>query len=308
VTPDRLINILAAVTLIELMLSIGLSASIAQVWAAARDWRRLVRVLASNYVLVPAIAFGLVLWFNPGPMIGAGVMVVAVCPGAPYAPPLTALAKGRVDLAIGWMVLLAGTSAILAPLLLYFLLPLVTRGAPVSVDAVRTVTTLAVVQFLPLCVGMAVAAYGPPSVSRLKIYLTRLSLVLNVLFIGVIFVAQIRMLAAIRPSGYFGMLILLVGSAAAGWLLGGRDPSDRRTLAITTCVRNVGVALVIAGGSFPGTPAVTFATAYALFQTVVTAIAVFAVGRNATTPAAAAALSVSPGPPDREPAPAQSMP
>ena len=286
-TSDRLINFLAAVTLIELMLSIGLGASVAQVWAAARDWRRLVRVLISNYVLVPAIALALVLWFNAAPMIGAGVMVVAACPGAPYAPPLTGLAKGRVELAVGWMVLLAGSSAVFGPLLLHFLLPLVTRGAPVGVDSARTVTTLAVIQFLPLCVGMAVAAYGAPWVSPLKGRLTRLSLILNVLLFGVILVAQIHMLAAIRAAGYAGMLLLLLGSAAAGWLLGGRDPADRRTLAITTCVRNVGVALVIAGGSFPGTPAVTFATAYGLFQTIVTAAGVFAIGRRAVPLAAA---------------------
>ena len=250
-TSDRLINILAAVTLIELMLSIGLGASVAQVWAAARDWRGLVCALVANYAVVPAIALALVLWFNAAPMIGAGVMVVAACPGAPYAPPLTGLAKGRVELAIGWMVLLSGSSAVFGPILLHFLLPLVTRGAPVSVDAVRTVTTLAVVQFLPLCVGMAVAAYGASWVGRLKKRLTRLSLILNLVLFGVILVAQIRMLAAIRATGYVGMLLLLVGSAAAGWLLGGRDAADRRTLAITTCVRNVGVALVIAGGSFP---------------------------------------------------------
>jgi len=57
VTSDRLINILAAVTLIELMLSIGLSASVAQVWQAAREWPALTRALIANYVLVPAIAF-----------------------------------------------------------------------------------------------------------------------------------------------------------------------------------------------------------------------------------------------------------
>jgi hypothetical protein len=37
-------------------------------------------------------------------------------------------------------------------------------------------------------------------------------------------------------------------------------------------VRNVGVSLVIATGSFPGTKAVTAATAFALFQTLVMAL------------------------------------
>ena len=88
------------------------------------------------------------------------------------------------------------------------------------------------------------------------------------------------------------MFALLACSAAAGWLLARRDPADRRTLAITTAVRNVGVALVIAGGSFPGTPAVTFTTAYGLFQTVLTALAAIAIGRRA----AATAMATTPVP------------
>jgi hypothetical protein len=43
-------------------------------------------------------------------------------------------------------------------------------------------------------------------------------------------------------------------------------------MAITTSVRNVAVSPVIVTGSFPGTPAITSATVYALFQTIVMAL------------------------------------
>jgi len=79
-----------------------------------------------------------------------------------------------------------------------------------------------------------------------------------------------------------------VASALAGWLLARNDPAERRTLAVSSAVRNVGVGLVIAGGSFPGTPAVTFVTAYALIQTVAVALAVTAVGRSTAAPQAPA--------------------
>src|SRR3954468_4884400 len=55
-TLDRLINVLASVTLIELMLTIGVGASVADVWGVARDWRGVIRAFAANYVLVPAAA------------------------------------------------------------------------------------------------------------------------------------------------------------------------------------------------------------------------------------------------------------
>jgi BASS family bile acid:Na+ symporter len=281
------INIFAAVTLVELMLTIGLGATIAELWNVARDWRGVVGAVVANYVAVPAAAVLLVLVLGAQPLVACGAMIVAVCPGAPFAPPFVAVARGRADRAVGLMVILAGSSAVLAPLLLQLLLPLVARGTGARVDAIGIVRTLALVQFLPLCVGLTVAARRPTLAQRLKKPLRTLSTLLNVALIGLILVIQFRMLAAIHTKGYVGMFALLGASAAAGWLLGGRDAADRRTLAITTSVRNVGVGLVIAGGSFPGTPAVTFTTAYALFQTVLTALAAVAVGRTLARPAAA---------------------
>ena len=290
-TADRLINLVATVTLMELMLTIGLGATVADVARVVRDWQGVVRALVANYIVVPAVAVGLVLLFRAQPMVGAGAMIVAVCPGAPYAPPFTAMVRGRVELAVGLMVILAGTSAFLAPLLLRLLLPLVAGDGHGNVNATKMVTTLAVVQFLPLCVGLSIARRRPGWARRLTGPLRRLSGVLNVGLILIILVVQFRMLAAIQARGYAGMLALLAASAAAGWALASGGAADRRTLAVTTAVRNVGVGLVIAGGSFPGTPAVTFTTAYALLQTVITALGAVAVRRLVAAPAATSAAT-----------------
>jgi BASS family bile acid:Na+ symporter len=194
---------------------------------------------------------------------------------------------------------------LLAPLLLQFLLPVVAPGGAATVAAGGIVRTLAVVQFLPLCAGLAVATYRPTWAKALLAPLKRLGTILNLALLGVILVAQFQLLAEIRVRGYVGMTALVVASAGAGWLLGGRDAADRKALAITTSVRNVGVGLVIAGGSFPGTPAVTFTTAYALVQTVIVLAAAVAVGRRvaareravAVDHAATTSLSASPSRP-----------
>ena len=292
-TADRLINLAAIVTLMELMLTIGLGATVADVLVVARDWRGFARALVANYVAVPAAAVGLVVLLHVPPMVAAGAMIVAVCPGAPYAPPFTAVVRGRVERAVGLMVILAGTSAVVAPLLLRLLLPLLAGAGQENVDAPKMLITLAVVQFLPLCIGLSIARRRADWARRLEVPLRRLSGVLNIGLIVIILVVQFRMLASIQARGYLGMLSLLAASAVAGWLLEGGDAADRRTLAVTTSVRNVGVGLVIAGGSFPGTPAVTFTTAYALFQTVVTALGAFAVRGLVAAPAATPATTES---------------
>jgi BASS family bile acid:Na+ symporter len=71
-------------------------------------------------------------------------------------------------------------------------------------------------------------------------------------------------LAAIRPRGWFGMLLLLSASLAIGWLCGGPGRATRRSLAVVTAARNAAVALVIVAANFAGTPAVTAVIAYSV--------------------------------------------
>ena len=69
-----------------------------------------------------------------------------------------------------------------------------------------------------------------------------------------------------KVSGLRLMLLLLLASWAAGWLLGGPEPDTRKAVTLTTSLRNVGVGLVIATGCFAGTPAVTAVLVYGLLE------------------------------------------
>ena len=87
-------------------------------------------------------------------------------------------------------------------------------------------------------------------------------MVLNVATLALILTVQFDMLVGIPIRAFAGMSALVFAGLAAGWLLGGPAGETRITLAMATAVRNVGVSLVIATKSFPGTPAVTAATAF----------------------------------------------
>jgi BASS family bile acid:Na+ symporter len=271
-TINQAINLLASVTLFELMVAIGLGATFAEVLDVARNGRLLLRAALANYVCVPAAALGLLLWFHPVPLVAAGFLIAAVCPGAPYGPPFTRIARGNVVVSIGLMVVLAGSSALLAPLLLYWLLPLTSGNNPPEVNALKLVGTLLLAQLLPLCLGLAVRHWRPALAERLKKPADLLSLVLNLALLGVIIAVQWDMLVSISLRAYGGMLALVLAGVAAGWLLGGPGDGNRTAMTMATSVRNVGVSLVIATASFAGTEAVTATTAFALFQTVVMAL------------------------------------
>jgi bile acid:Na+ symporter, BASS family len=112
-----------------------------------------------------------------------------------------------------------------------------------------------------------------------------LSLLLNVTLLGTILTVQFDTLVSIPLHAFLGMTTLVLASLAAGWLLGGPAHADRTAMAMATSVRNVGLTLVIAVASFPATPAVTAATAFGLFQTILVALVAFTWGRLATATA-----------------------
>jgi BASS family bile acid:Na+ symporter len=279
---ERLINILVTITLIEMMLSIGLSVRFADLIGISQDWRLLLQAGLANYVCVPAVTVALLLLFQPAdPMVSVGFLILAVCPGAPFAPPCVRIAKGNVDAAVGAMVILAGSSALAAPWLLYLLLPLLSRDQPLEVDAIKIVTTLLITQLLPLGVGLCLRQWRPWLATALQKPANLLSAVLGLATVGLIVVVQFQVLAEIGGRGWVGMSMLLIASWAAGWLLGGPGTSKRKAMALTTSLRNVGVGLVIAVGNFAGTAAVTATLAYGIFEIIGSLLLALAWARRA---------------------------
>jgi bile acid:Na+ symporter, BASS family len=261
---DSLVAIFVSIAVFEMMAAVGLGVAIRDVVAVARDGRLLARAVVANYVCVPAATVILLLLFNAHPMVAAGFLVLAVCPGAPYGPPLTVLAGGNAALSVGLMTVLAVTSAVIAPASLYLLLPWIAGDGQLQIDVFKMMNTLILVQLLPLGAGLAVRHFRPGMADRAFGPALKLGKVLNVAAIVLILAADYHLLMEVRLKGLIGMLLLLTVSLAAGWFLSGRGVESRKTLALTTSLRNVGVGLVIATGAFGGTPAVTAVLAYGL--------------------------------------------
>jgi bile acid:Na+ symporter, BASS family len=263
---DQLINVLVTITLIEMMMLIGLQATFAELAQTVRDWRLVARAGAANYLLVPAIAVALLLLFDADPMVAAGFLVLAACPGAPFGPPVAGIARANVPLAVGLMVILAGSSAIVSPVLLRVMLPWVSGSQAPHIDLIAMVSALLLTQLLPLLLGLLTRHWRPRLADALLGPFELVSKILNLCVAASILGSQFHMLMEIRLRGFAGMLILLAASLAVGWLMGESGRDDRRTMALTTALRNVGVGLVIVTGNFAGTPAVSAALAYGIVE------------------------------------------
>jgi BASS family bile acid:Na+ symporter len=220
--------------------------------------------IVANFVLVPLVALGLLYCLQAPPLASVGFLILAVCPGAPVVPLFTEIARGDVSLAAGLMVILAALSAVLAPPLLTISLSWLSPAGDLQISYVAIAKTLVVSQLLPLAIGLGLHS-GAPGLTRSLV--KPVSVLANVLLLGVvalILATQYQTLDAFRLRGWIGMTLLLAATLSAGWLCGGPAHVTRRTLAVTTGVRNVAVGLVIVSASFAGTPAVTAVVAYTL--------------------------------------------
>jgi bile acid:Na+ symporter, BASS family len=153
---DRLINILVTITLIEMMVLVGLRVTFTELAQTAENRRLVARAAMANYLFVPAVTIALLMLFDVGPMVAAGFLVLAVCPGAPYGPPFAGIARANVPIAVGLMAILAGTSTIISPALLHVLLPWVSGAEAPHIDLIGMVGALLVTQLLPLLLGLLV--------------------------------------------------------------------------------------------------------------------------------------------------------
>jgi BASS family bile acid:Na+ symporter len=276
---DQLINLLVTITLIEMMATIGLGVTVGEMLAVATNLRLVVRATVANYVLVPAAVMGPLLLFRAPPLAAVGFLIAAVCPGAPYGPPFTGLAKGNVPTAVGLMVVLSGSSALVAPLLLHVLLPVISGSELFEIDLAKMVGTLLLTQLIPLGIGLVVRDRRPKLAGSLSKPAKLLSAILNLVALGAIIVVDFHLLESFKVTAFAGMLALVTATLVIGWLLGGPGGGQRTAMGFAASVRNVGVSLVIATASFPGTPAVTATVVYALFQTIVLGLLAVAWGR-----------------------------
>jgi BASS family bile acid:Na+ symporter len=74
-SPDKLVNPL------EMMVATGLGVSFGDLAGVVKNAGLLTRAALANYVLVPTAAILLLHLFQTDPMVSAGFLLVAVCPG-----------------------------------------------------------------------------------------------------------------------------------------------------------------------------------------------------------------------------------
>ncbi|MCZ6869199.1 MAG: bile acid:sodium symporter [Gammaproteobacteria bacterium] len=263
-TLESLIRPLTIITVFGLLLSVGLRVKVGQIVEATRDPALVARSLLANFVLAPLAILGLVLFFNLPTPIAIGMMIMAAAPFAPMAPAFAGIAKGNVPVAAGHMVIYSILAVVVTPVLCRLLFRALPNADAVEFNIVAIIISLLLTVFLPLSIGIAIHSLTPKLAARLSRPVNVSSLVILGVAVVLIFIDRFEALSALEWKVFLAMILSTEISLAIGYALGGPSVSTRRSIGLGTAVRNIGVAILIATGSFADSPALLSVLAYSL--------------------------------------------
>jgi len=228
---------------ISSMLAMGISQPLQDVIAPLRNPTVVLTALLVNFVLAPLLAIGLTRVIPLEPAHATGLLLLGGAAGAPFLPKLAELSGGHLAHSVALMVLLMIGSIVFVPLAM----PLIVTG--LKANAWDIARPLLLLLLLPLAAGFSLSrSGGAPLLLKLVRRISNLSFVL---LVGLLVGLNLETMAGtLRTFAIPAAAIYVLGMAAIGHLLGGKDASKRIVSALCAGNRNFAVALVVAAASF----------------------------------------------------------
>ena len=262
------VNYLMLVSLMCLLLSVGLRTAFGAVFAVAQQYHLVLRGLVANFVVVPFVFFLVLRGLPVGPDVVIGLLVLAAVPVASAAPPFVGMAKGDLPYAVGLMLIVAFLCVPLTPLILALCLP--PSEAGLEIDPWKIIQILLTAQLIPLSVGMTIQHVRPRWAEKLLQFVPTLALIGIVLSLTLIAATQARQIVGLGVLPHLAALLsILVCLLIGNVMMRGEAAAIRRSLAISTAIRNVALALLIVSTNFPGSSAVTIVFVFGLLSLIV---------------------------------------
>jgi len=152
-----LTDLLLPLSLFIIMFGMGMSLVVDDFKRVVVYPKAVILGLVGQIVVLPLIAFAIIMWLEVTPLIAVGVMLIAACPGGTTSNLISHLAKGDTALSISLTSISSLITVVSIPLIVglsmeYFLV----ADQAIHLPVVKTIGTLIVITLLPVGLGMLV--------------------------------------------------------------------------------------------------------------------------------------------------------
>lgn len=244
------IDLLSYLFVVLYMLSVPLETTRGEMIKTLGQLNLMGRAVLANFVIIPALGIIIVQFFDLPPDIKTGFLLLAIAPGGLLALQFARVSKGNRVFAVALLFIFCVLAILVTPVVVLLLFHREGAGQLPFAWLILMLTLLVVV---PALVGRGLQRLIPQQAPKLGLWLGRLSIVIFIIAAVTAGRYKSPAIKAMGTNGIEAIIILILCSWVAGWLLGGPEIRNRKVLAISSSMRNVGVCLPIASNYFAGT-------------------------------------------------------
>lgn len=215
--------------------------------------------MLSQFLVLPALTFFLILIIQPRPSFALGMMLVAACPGGNISNFMAAMAKGNTALSVSLTAVSSTLAILLTPINLTLWAGMYAPTASilneVSLDFWQLLNTITMLLLVPVILGMLLRTWRPKWADKLHPVMHYSSIFIFAAIVCLAFSANFNLFLE-----YIHLVVLLVlthnaVALTAGYQVGKMfrlDQADRRSIAIETGIQNSGLGLILIFSFFEG--------------------------------------------------------
>lgn len=279
------------VSLAVIMFGVALELTVESFKRIARDPKSTIVGVFSQFILLPAITFLLVYFFEPHPSMALGMFMVAACPGGNVSNFFSLLAKGNAALSVSLTAIATTTAIIMTPFnftlwaSLYEPTSMILKDIHINLWEVFKIIGL--ILGIPLILGMTVRHKKEELAQKISGWIKGFGIVFFAGFVVVAFVMNFE-----NFLSYVHLVIALVFFHNAFALSGGYAISslfnlsekDRKSITIETGIQNSGLGLLLIFNFFEGLGGMALVAAWWGIWHIVTGLAIgwyWSIGKSA---------------------------
>lgn len=241
------------------MFSIALDLKVSDFHRIARAPKPLLTGMFSQFIVLPALTYVLVLIVQPRASIALGLILVAACPGGNISNFITHRAGGNTALSVSMTAFATAAAILVTPLNIAFWGNMYGPSREIlratEIDPVQVAITVGLMLALPLALGISLNSRRPELADRIRRPMQNLSMLIFIAFVVLALAANWGFF--LDYVHYVALLVILHNALAfaggyATARIAGLSAYDRRAVTIETGIQNSGLGLILIFGFFGG--------------------------------------------------------
>jgi BASS family bile acid:Na+ symporter len=251
---DILVSVVLPLGLAFIMFSLGAGLTVADFLRVGQRPLAFFVGALNQVLLLPVVAYLVILLFGIEAELAVGIMILAACPGGVTSNVVSRLARGDVALSVTLTAVISLASVITVPIIMSLAMSAFMGADAPEIDITATAITMFAITVVPLSLGLGLRMLFPAGMIRAEPVLSKIAVALFAMIIiaalGANWALFVENMAVIGAA----LVTLLVILTAMGFYIPrllGRTRNEAKTISIESGIQNgtlgIAVAALIVG-------------------------------------------------------------